>query len=166
LAGAGFILALTSLAWQFWYAVRIDRPRLRVKTKDMQIVGQGTPPFDVIAMTVTNVGRRATVLQTVHPTLGRHTFCDRVWPAGARPKPLRGTKRILPFASGELAQLNDAALLPKRLEPGDEVTVYVRTTHVRQALHEAHMTRVHALASASTAGSRASRSIRLDLDKP
>lgn len=161
LAGAGFAIAVISLSWQLWFAVRIDRPRLQVRVSAMQVIGQGSPPLDVVAMTVTNAGRRATVLQSVHLTLGRHTLLDRLWPARLRPKQWRGTKSIMPFASSELPQLNVAAILPKRLEPGDEVTTYVQTRHVRQALHDAELDRVHAFASASTAGSRASRSIRI-----
>lgn len=161
LAGAGFALAVISLSWQLWYAVRIDRARLRARARDMQIFAQGLPPLDVVAMTVTNTVRRATVLQSIHLTLGRHTLLDRLWPASMRPKRLRGTKSILPFASSELPQLNAAATLPQRLEPGDEVTTYVQTRHVRQALHETRGGRVHASASSSTAGSVASRSIRI-----
>jgi hypothetical protein len=70
LAGAGFFIAVISLSWQLWYAVRIDRARLKVRTASMQVFSQGTPPLDVVAMTVTNAGRRATALQSVHLTLG------------------------------------------------------------------------------------------------
>ncbi|WP_156391217.1 MULTISPECIES: hypothetical protein [unclassified Nocardioides] len=164
LAGAGFALAAISLSWQLWFAVRVDRARLKVRAREMQIYSQGTPPLDVVAMTVTNAGRRATVLQSVHLTLGKHTMLDRLWSARIRPKRWRGTKSILPFASNELSQLNAAAALPKRLEPGDEVTVYLQTGHVRQALHDARMNRFHALASSSTAGSKASRSVRMAAD--
>lgn len=107
-----------------------------MRTREMQIFGQGMAPIDVIAMTVTNTGRRATVLQSVHLTLGTHTLSDRLWPARLRPTQLRGTKSIMPSASTELPQLNAAAVLPKRLEPGDEVTTYVQAGYVRQALHE------------------------------
>lgn len=163
LAGAGFALAVISLSWQLWYAVRIDRARLKVRAREMQIFGQGMAPIDVVAMTVTNTGRRATVLQSVHLTLGTHGLSDRLWPARLRPARLRGTKSIMPFASSELPQLNEAAILPKRLEPGDEVTTYVQARHVRQALHDCHEDRVHAFASSSTAGTTASRSIRVTL---
>jgi hypothetical protein len=162
LAGAGFALAVVSLSWQLWYAVRIDRARLKVRTREMQIFGQGMAPLDVVAMTVTNTGRRATVLQSVHLTLGTYTLLDRLWPSRLRPTRLRGTKSIMPFASSELPQLNAAAVLPKRLEPGDEVTTYLQARHVRQALHDVRRDRVHAFASSSTAGSTASRSIRVN----
>lgn len=164
LAGAGFAIAAISLSWQLWFAVRVDRARLKARAREMQIYAQGTPPLDVLAMTVTNTGRRATVLQSVHLTLGRHTLLDRLWPAHIRPKRWRGTKTILPFASNELPQLNASAALPRRLEPGDEVTVYLQTRHVRQALHDAGMDRAHAFASSSTAGSTASRSVRIGAD--
>ena len=135
LAGAGFFLAVISLSWQLWYAVRIDRARLKVRTASMQVFSQVTPPLDVVAMTVTNAGRRATVLQSVHLTLGRHTMPDRLWPARFRPRRWRRTKALMPFASSELPELNQTAVLPRRLEPGDEVTTYVQTRHVREALH-------------------------------
>ena len=125
MAGAGFVIAVISLSWQLWYAVRIDRARLKVRTASMQVVSQGTPPLDVVAMTVTNAGRRATVLQSVHLTLGRHTMPDRLWPARFRPRRWRRTKALMPFASSELPELNQTAVLPGRLEPGDEVTTYV-----------------------------------------
>jgi hypothetical protein len=164
LAVAGFALAVVSLTWQLWYAVRIDRARLKVRTREMQIFGQDMAPLDVVTMTVTNTGRRATVLQSVHLTLGTFTLLDRLWPARWRPKRLRGTKSIMPFASSELPQLNAEAVLPRRVEAGDEVTTYVLARHVRQALHDAHEDRVHAFASSSTAGSTASRSIRVALE--
>lgn len=161
LAGAGFVIAVISLSWQLWYAVRIDRARLKVRTASMQVISQGTPPLDVVAMTVTNAGRRATVLQSVHLTLGRHTMPDRLWPARFRPSRWRRTKALMPFASSDLPELNQTAVLPRRLEPGDEVTTYVQTRHVREALRHVGTDRVHAFASSSTAGSSASWSIRI-----
>lgn len=163
IAAAGFALAALSLGWQLWYAVRIDRARLGVRVASMIIFSHGTASLPVITSTVTNTGRRATVLQSAHITLGRHGLADRLWPAQYRPKAWRGTKSILPFASTDLPLLNSNTVLPKRLEPGDEVTTYVRREHVEKALRIQGVDRLHVVASASTARTRASRSIRLDL---
>jgi len=43
LAIGGFALAGMSLGWPFWYVVRIDRARLRVRAASMQVFGQGIP---------------------------------------------------------------------------------------------------------------------------
>jgi len=65
----------------------------------------------------------------------------------------------MPFLDADLSHINSS--LPKRLEPGDEANVYVLRDRVEKALEKEGLGRVHVLAAASTARSRASRSVRL-----
>jgi hypothetical protein len=144
-------LASLSLSWQFYYAVRVDRARLRAKVDTRQIVPAG---IAVLAITVTNVGRRATVLQSAHLTLGKpHPIRDRL-----RPKKWRPTYNLMPFADTDLGI---STQLPKRLEPGDEANFYIRRHHVDKNLQELYEKWVHVRAHASTARSRVSRRLKV-----
>jgi hypothetical protein len=156
---AGLLLASLSLFWQLWYALRVDRAALRVRLSDIQVFEEGRDPLNVLVTTVTNVGRRATVLQSAHLTLGRRGLLDRVWRFERRPKWWPGAKTIMPNIASALPQLNALGHLPQRLEPGDEVNIYASRSLVEDALQRASVKFVHVVANASTARQRASRSI-------
>lgn len=157
---SGLALAVVSLLWQLWYSVRIDRPRLRARVTLGHIVTRAET-LDVTTMTVTNVGRRATVLQSVTLAFGRPKFLIRLWPAQYRPRFLRGKQQIMVMGEALLPDLNRDQLPPKRLETGDEVNVYLPSENVRAAAEKAGTKKVHVIASATTARTVHSRPIRV-----
>lgn len=107
-AWSALVVAALSLSWQLYFALRVDRPVLRVKVAEMEIVPAG---IEVVAITVINFGRRATVLQTAHLALGKpRRVRDRVWPQS-----LRKPYGLLPFAHTDLPEFNTAEF-PRRLE--------------------------------------------------
>jgi hypothetical protein len=153
---AWFALVVSSLtlSWQLYYAVRVDRAALRVKVIEGMNLADGGR---VVAITVTNVGRRATVLQNAHPVLGkpRHVR-DRL------PRRLRGKSKGILLLLPEREYLETSTKFPARLDVGDEANVYVRRDYIHAALHNNGETWFHVRASASSARRRTSRSCRLN----
>jgi hypothetical protein len=69
---------------------------------------------------------------------------------------------MLAFGDMDMPEINSAKF-PHRLDVGDEVSVYIRRHHVVKGLKDNGENWIHVLASASTARTRTSRSVRVDL---
>ncbi|WP_394620931.1 hypothetical protein JNUCC0626_18100 [Lentzea sp. JNUCC 0626] len=154
---AWFALGVSGLAllWQLIYSLRVDRAALKVSVSQMSM-----HPGDlhVFAITVTNIGRRATVVQSAHLTLGKPRRVRDRLPAWMR----RNHKyAIFAFADTDLSDLNSLKF-PQRLDVGDEGSFYIRREHVLKELARHKLTHVHVRASASTARRKNSRPVRVD----
>jgi hypothetical protein len=162
LAVAGFVLAVVSLTWQFWFTHRVDRARLRVNIDELRLVGDPNPPIGkpivlrVVGITVTNVGRRATVVTSVNPVLGKRHRIRRSW---VWPKKWQPTYELLPFVGADQELISTR--LPIRLEPGDEANIYVGLEQLQGAMRGRTERRIRALSGSSTAGSQWSRAIEI-----
>jgi len=148
-------VALTSLIWQLYYATRVDRPRLRVRAQQSTIHSDDVE--HVVVLTVTNVGRRATVVHNLLLMPQR-----RPWLRGRVARILRRKELLAPRADEFLPQYN--ARFPKRLEPGDEASIYMPLHEVLKMTENPGKARqtVHALGTATTARNRQSRNLKLE----
>lgn len=124
ISGVSLLVAASSLSWQIFNALRVDRARLTVAVESRVLVRKpGYPAEDVVFVQATNAGKRATYLTGLWLGLGRSR-----WPIWKRllPKSLRGE-----FLSGTLVpgHLNQelGTSIPVRLEAGDlAIAVYER----------------------------------------
>jgi hypothetical protein len=155
---AWFALVVSSLAlsWQFYYTVRIDRAAIAVNAAyQTWRVGAGSEHLYLV-ITVTNVGRRATVVQGVFLISGKRTKRIREY----LPKRWRSKRSPTLFMAPTTLPDRSQAAMPCRLDVGDEVSMYFDRGTVRFAVEEEDPPRLHAYATASTARAGFSRTVR------
>ena len=147
ISGISLLVAASSLSWQMWNALRVDRARLQVTVESRVLIRRpGAQPEDVVFVQATNVGKRATYLTGLWLGLGQSK-----WPTWKRllPESRRGK-----FQSGTLvpSHLNQqlGTQIPLRLDTGDfAIAVYEREL-VEKRLEEFGSERVWGFALSST----------------
>jgi len=155
-AAGALAVALTSLLWQLYFVTRVDRPRLRVRITEGNIQHVHTLRR-VVVMTVTNVGRRATVVNNLLLNLDPRPFWRGPF-ARVFPKKITVAARADEF----LQQYNTN--LPRTMAPGDEANIYLPRHQVVKMLYEAghgEIRKIHASSYATTASAKRSRTLKL-----
>lgn len=145
--------ALTSLFWQVWVPLRVDRPRFRLRLHPDLVLAGGGYQRTVVAVTVTNDGKRPTYLTSLWLGLGKPTYplYQRVLPPRFRP-PFQKAVMIPdytdPFLAPHLTQI------PCRLDVGETAQVFYDRGTVQERLAESEFSTIFGTAGASTARAR------------
>lgn len=156
-SGASAVIALVSLGWTIYTAVRLNVARIKIVAAVQHVFGVDDS-VELITATVTNVGRAATKVVSLWVMVGsRPTWIHHLLPRTRRPRQAIVTR-------GYRTDL--FPMPPVVLQPGDDVTVALPIEVIHQALFVEKLrtgARVHALVATSTAGSRRSRNVGVDL---
>jgi len=154
IAVASFALALFSVGWQVYAALRVDRAVIRVELLAMQIIPSGR---EVYLVTVTNAGRRPTELTSIHLAFGPPW---NQWLDKHTPRRWRRKHSVMVTTTPDLAVMSTT--LPRSLDVGATASVSWSRQRVEQAAAAAGFTRIHGRATASTTGSVASKRLRMN----
>lgn len=158
LAVASLIVSALSLLWSAIVALRLDSARLRVDISPMYLIA-GTKSTRVVSITTTNIGRRATRLNSLWLVYGRpERHYERFLPRSLR----RTVGLLLPDAAWTAAN----TVLPTLLDVGDQAVVFYSADVVLARASEHGETKVHGSANGATARahSRAISTSRIGAD--
>lgn len=151
IAGASAIVAGVALGWQVFTALRVDRAHLRVDVANLSIWGDA--PEECVFVTATNTGRRPTRLLSLHLALGRRWRIARLLPRALRPK----TSLVI-----NSDKLEYCTSLPVMLDVGQDATLCLSESLVRQAMARGGKKSIYGMAGASTVGVTVSRPLKLE----
>lgn len=143
LAIASLLISALSLAWSAIVATRLDSARLKVDI-EAQYVIVGASSRRVVAVTATNVGRRATRLNSLWLIFGRpQRWYHRVVP------PVR--RRTVGLLIPDLAWTSFNTTLPTLLDVGDQAVVFYSAEVVLARAQEHDERTAYGSANGSTA---------------
>lgn len=143
-AGTSGLIALASLCWQIYNALRVDRPVLKVRATHMFTVPGG---LRAVCVTVTNFGRRPTQVTNIMLCIGKRPqrFLPRRW------------RRDVAMMPQMIVALSTK--LPATIGVGESLSVYYDAALVARAAKDDNVTTVFGMANGATTGVRYSRYI-------
>lgn len=147
ISGISLLVAASSLSWQIFNALRVDRARLTVAVESRVLVRKpGDEPEDVVFVQATNIGKRATYLTGLWLGLGQSK-----WPIWKKllPESWRGEFHSGTLVPGHLNQQLGTSI-PSRLESGDLAIAIYEREMVENRLREFGSDRVWGFALSST----------------